>query len=56
MKVYVVNFCYEHDQNTEGVFLTRQDARNYIYNEALERGLYEDEIWIEETELRTCKR
>ena len=56
MKVYLVEFEYDGEHTVEGIFKTRRDARNYIYNQALERGLYEGEIWISERVVGTESR
>jgi len=53
MIVYVVEFEYDGEHSTEGIFKTKEDARNYIYNESLERGLYKGEIWITEREIQS---
>jgi len=54
--IYVVVFHWEDEFCVEGVFKTKQDAKNYIVNESVARGLYENDIWIEEFEIRTEKR
>ena len=48
MKVFAVLFGWEDINELEGIFLTKPSALNYIYNQALERGLHTpDDIWIE---------
>ena len=52
MKVYAVLFRWEDIHELEGIFLTKPSALNYIYNQALERGLHTpDDIWIEKREV-----
>ena len=51
MKVYVVLFHYEEETQVEGVFKTKQDAKNYVVNHSVEYGWCEGEISIEEFEL-----
>lgn len=48
MKVYAVLFTFREETSLEGIFPTRQDARNYVYNQCIERGLYENDMDIDE--------
>jgi len=51
-KFYLVLFEWEDTKEVEGLFTTLKDAKNYIFNASMERGLHvPEEIWIKEIKI-----